>query len=169
MTPAKLVKQLAARWTAAESFQPYGHGRVIYATVDGTHDSTNAQLVLQNGIARFYIVRLQHRGYKFDTLTRQVQRTQCLSSLEGKDLSIAVAFPANASQPVLKQIAAFRIPGNCFIKLKVGTWHAEPYFDGQFVDFYNLEPSDTNINARETLDSGKNKLELEIAKPRGLR
>lgn len=56
MAPAKLVKQLAAQWIAVESFQPYG--QVIYATIDGTYDSTDAQLVLQNGIPRFYIMRL---------------------------------------------------------------------------------------------------------------
>lgn len=167
MTPAKLVKQLATQWIAAESFQPYG--QVIHATIDGTYDSTDAQLVLQNGIPRFYIMRLQHRGYKFDTLTRHVQCTQCLGSLEGKDWLIAVAPPTNASQPVLEQVAAFRIPGNCFIKLKVGTWHAGPYFDDEFVDFYNLELSDTNINDHDTYNFGKNNLELEIAKPRGLR
>lgn len=34
---------------------------------------------------------------------------------------IAVAPSTNASQPVLEQIAGFRIPGNCFTKLEVGT------------------------------------------------
>lgn len=73
MAPAKLVKQLAAQWIAAESFQPYG--QVIHATIDQTYDSTDAHLVLQNGIPRFYIMRLQHRGYKFDTLMCHVQCT----------------------------------------------------------------------------------------------
>jgi hypothetical protein len=44
MAPAKLVKQLAAQWIAAGSFQPYG--QVIHATIDGSYNSTDAQLVL---------------------------------------------------------------------------------------------------------------------------
>lgn len=63
---------------------------------------------------------------------------------------------------------AFQIPGHCFIKLDVGTWHAGPYFDDQFVDFYNLELSDTNINDYEIYNFRKNNnLELEIARPQG--
>ena len=42
-------------------------------------------------------------------------------------------------------MSAFRIPGDCFVKLEVGTWHAGPYFDHDTVDFYNLELSDTNV------------------------
>ena len=30
-------------------------------------------------------------------------------------------------------------------KLEVATWHAGPYFEHEFVDFYNLELSDTNV------------------------
>lgn len=61
----------------------------------------------------------------------------------------------------------FQIPGNCFIKLDVGTWHPGPYFDDQFVDFYNLELSDTNINDYEIYNFRNNNLELEIARPQG--
>lgn len=144
MVPAKLVKQLTAQWIAPESFQKYG--QVIYASFDGkAYDATDAQLVLQNGIPRFYIMRLAHRGRKFHKITRHVKCTQCLGSLEGKDWLIAVAPPTDAP-PVVEEITAFRIPGNCFIKLDVGTWHAGPYFEHESVDFYNLELSDTNIN-----------------------
>jgi ureidoglycolate hydrolase len=90
-------------------------------------------------------MRLHHKGRKFHKITRHVQCTQCLGSLEGKDWLIAVAPPRDTEQPALEEIVAFRIPGNCFIKLEVGTWHAGPYFDHAFVDFYNLELSDTNI------------------------
>jgi len=79
----KLVKQLTAQWITPESFQRYG--QVIHASRDGkSYDSTEAQLVLDNGIPRFYIMRLHHRGRKFHTITRHVQCTQCLGSLEGK-------------------------------------------------------------------------------------
>lgn len=162
MASANLVKQLTAEWVVPESFQPYG--QVIHASFDGkAYDSTDAALVLQNGIPRFYIMRLHHKGRKFHTITRHVQCTQCLGSLEGKDWLIAVAPPTDTCQPVLEKIAAFRIPGNCFIKLDVGTWHAGPYFDHDFVDFYNLELSNTNTTDHDTYNFLKNdSLELEI-------
>jgi len=50
---------------------------------------------------------------------------------------------------------SLRIPGNYFIKLNQGTWHAGPYFDDEFVDFYNLELSDTNINDHHTYNLDK--------------
>ena len=88
---------------------------------------------------------MYHKGRKFHTITRHVKCTQCLGSLEGKDWLIAVAPANDDAEPKLEDIAAFRIPGNCFIKLELGTWHAGPYFDHEFVDFYNLELSDTNV------------------------
>ncbi len=168
MVAAKLVKQLSPQQITSESFHSYG--QVIYATSDGkAYDATDAQLVLQNGIPRFYIMRLAHKGYKLHTLTRHVKCTQCLGSLGGKDWLIAVAPPTNTIYPVLAEIAAFQIPGNCFIKLNVGTWHAGPYFDDQFIDFYNLELSDTNTNDHDTYNFTKNNnWELEIARPNGL-
>ena len=43
--------------------------------------------------------------------------------------------PANndTNAPGLSELAAFRIPGNCFIKLDMGTWHAGPYFDHEII------------------------------------
>jgi ureidoglycolate hydrolase len=90
-------------------------------------------------------MRLEKRGRKFHKITRHEQCTQCLGSLEGKEWFIAVAPPCEAKEPEIEKMAAFRIPGNCFIKLEVGTWHAGPYFDRDFIDFYNLELSDTNV------------------------
>ncbi|MEW5858218.1 MAG: ureidoglycolate lyase [Cyanobacteriota bacterium] len=145
MNTSKTVQQLHAELITLENFRLYG--QVISASVDGKlYDSEEAQLNLQNGIPRFYIMRLHHKGRKFHKITRHVQCTQCLGSLEGKDWLIAVAPPNhNTDEPALEEIKAFRIPGNCFIKLEVGTWHAGPYFDHEFVDFYNLELSDTNV------------------------
>ena len=144
MNASKTVQQLQAQWVTPENFQPYG--QVIWASEDSkSYDTEDAQLNLQSGTPRFYIMRLHHKGRKFHKITRHVQCTQCLGSLEGKDWLIAVAPPRDTEQPALEEIVAFRIPGNCFIKLEVGTWHAGPYFDHAFVDFYNLELSDTNI------------------------
>lgn len=145
MSISKTVQQLQAESITAENFQPYG--QVIFPSQDGkAFDAEDAQLVLDKGTPRFYIMRLTKRGRKFDKITRHTQCTQCLGSLEGKDWLIAVCPPNNnVNEPDLSEIKAFQIPGNCFIKLAVGTWHAGPYFEHDVVDFYNLELSDTNI------------------------
>lgn len=149
MAPAKSLNRLTAQLITPASFQPYG--QVISASTDGkAYDRTDAQLVLNNGIPRFYIMRLHQRGRKFQTITRHLKCTQCLGSLAGKEWLLAVAPPNHTAQPEFDKIAAFRIPGNCFIKLEVGTWHAGPYFEQEFIDFYNLELSDTNINDHDT-------------------
>jgi ureidoglycolate hydrolase len=162
MSESILTQQLLAEWVTPENFQSYG--QVILASVDGkSFDAEDAQLNLANGIPRFYIMRLEKKGRKFSKITRHVRCTQCLGSLEGKDWLMAVAPPSEGDRPNLEKLAAFRIPGNCFIKLDVGTWHAGPYFDADVVDFYNLELSDTNVVDHFTFDLAKNcNLRFEI-------
>jgi ureidoglycolate hydrolase len=130
-------------------FQPFG--QVIWPTEDGTpYSAADAQLQLQNGIPRFYIMRLSRKGRIFSRITRHQQCTQCLGSLHGHSWLMAVAPPGTTPCPELDQIRAFQIPGDCFIKLNVGTWHAGPYFEAETIDFYNLELSDTNLVDHET-------------------
>jgi ureidoglycolate hydrolase len=149
-----MQRSLVSQPITAESFQPYG--QVIFAAEDGkTYDREDAQLLLGNGIPRLYIMRLHHRGRRFSHITRHQKCTQCLGSLEGQPWLLAVAPPCNLESPVLKAIAAFQVPGNCFVKLEVGTWHAGPYFDQNTVDFYNLELSDTNIADHDTCNLRK--------------
>jgi ureidoglycolate hydrolase len=146
--------QLPAQRITPENFRPYG--QVIFASPDGkAYDWQDAQLCLDRGIPRFYIMRLLKRGRKFFCITRHQQCTQCLGALEGKDWLIAVAPPSTAAQPAIESISAFQIPGNCFIKLEVGTWHAGPYFEQDAIEFYNLELSDTNITDHNTCNLGK--------------
>ncbi|MGH2416033.1 MAG: ureidoglycolate lyase, partial [Microcystaceae cyanobacterium] len=144
MSQPTQLKQLPAQWITSDSFQPYG--QLITPTEDGKpYDATDAQLNLHNGTPRFYIMRLHKRGHKFHKITHHRQCTQCLGSLEGYDWLIAVAPPTESQKPAIEEIKAFRIPGNCFIKLERGTWHAGPYFEYDVVDFYNLELSNTNV------------------------
>ncbi|NES83631.1 MAG: Ureidoglycolate hydrolase [Moorea sp. SIO2B7] len=143
MSNKLLVKQLSAKLITPENFQPYGQ-LITPSKDDKSYDETDAQLNLQNGNPRFYIMRLQKKGRKFHSITRHSLCTQCLGSLEGKDWFMAVAPPCETKQPEIEEIKAFHILGNCFIKLEMGTWHAGPYFEHDFVDFYNLELSDTN-------------------------
>ncbi|MBA3921951.1 MAG: ureidoglycolate lyase [Nostocaceae cyanobacterium] len=161
MNTSQTRRQLEAVEITSENFQRYG--QVIFPGIDGAAEATEARLNLQNGNPRFYIIRVQNRGRKFHTITRHMQCTQCLGSLEGKEWLIAVCPPNDDTVPVLADIAAFRIPGNCFIKLEVGTWHAGPYFESDFVDFYNLELSSTNSVDHSTHNFLKShQLEFEI-------
>ncbi len=138
------LQAIQARWITVVDFQPYG--QLITASEDGkAFDSSDAQLSLDKGIPRFYIMRLHGKGRRFHRITRHLQCSQCLGSLEGKEWLMAVAPPSPGDEPDLEQMKAFRIPGNCFIKLEPGTWHAGPYFEGDYIDFYNLELSDTNL------------------------
>ena len=162
MNQVPQIEQVKARWIDANSFKPYG--QLITASVDGKpYDFTDAQLNLGNGLPRFYIMRLHKRGRKFKQIARHLKCTQCLGSLEGKDWFIGVAPPSSTDKPDREKMVVFRIPGNCFIKLELGTWHAGPYFDWDEVDFYNLELSDTNIVDRDLYDFNLNdNLEFEI-------
>lgn len=159
---ARQTCPLHAEWITPEKFQPYG--QLITPAEDGqVYSHEDAQLDLTKGTPRFYIMRLHHRGRIFHKITRHNLCTQCLGSLAGKDWLIAVAPPSEASQPDLANLSAFRIPGDCFIKLEVGTWHAGPYFEHEVVDFYNLELSDTNVIDHFTHDFLKSQnLEFEI-------
>jgi ureidoglycolate hydrolase len=149
MPSTSKLYQLQAPWITPESFRSFG--QVIAATTDGkAFDQEDAQLALNRGTPRFYIMRLQGRGRQFSKITRHQQCTQCLGSLEGKDWLLAVAAPSSADCPDVGAIAAFRIPGNCFVKLEQGTWHAGPYFKHDRVDFYNLELADTNLTDHQT-------------------
>lgn len=162
MTQTIAIEQLTAKLITPKNFKPYG--QLIMPSEDGkTYDRTDAQLNLTNGTPRFYIMQLKHRGRKFHKITRHVLCTQCLGSLDGKEWLISVAPPSEGDRPEIDKMVAFRIPGNCFIKLEMGTWHAGPYFEHDVVDFYNLELSNTNevdhftYNFREC-----DKLEFEI-------
>lgn len=134
-----------------ENFRPFG--QLIQAQPDDVaFNPQDAQLQLQNGIPRFYIMGLEHRGRQFHTITCHKSCTQCLGALEGKTWFLGVAPASDTPQPKLENIQVFKIPGDCFIKLDVGTWHAGPYFDDDAVSFYNLELSDTNVVDHTTCD-----------------
>lgn len=149
MSKPPIQKSLTAQPITAEAFAPFG--QVVFASADGAHfGPEDAQLQLSEGTPRFYIMALEHRGRQFHTITRHQQCTQCLGALANQPWLMAVAPPSEADTPNPEEIHAFAIPGDCFIKLHVGTWHAGPYFDAPAVSFYNLELSDTNIVDHET-------------------
>jgi ureidoglycolate hydrolase len=138
-----------------KSFQPYG--QVIFPIADDKpFDQDDAQLFLE-GIQRFYIMGLAKTGIEFQSLARHQKCTQCLGAVGGQEWFIAVA-PASENKSDrlnLSQLAAFRISGNCFIKLNLGTWHAGPLFMADNIDFYNLELYNTNTHDYEVYNLRK--------------
>ena len=140
------VDLTSAAITAA-SFAPFG--QVIAPSADGaSFGPSDAQLVLNNGTPRLYIMRLKQRGLAFDRITRHVRVTQCLAAIGGGEWLLAVAPPLapddRAAMPDPASIRAFRISGPVGIKLHRGTWHAGPFFTAPEMDFLNLELADTN-------------------------
>jgi ureidoglycolate hydrolase len=162
MTQSTSIKHLVAQPITVDAFKPYG--QVIFASDDGkSYDHDDAQLDLSQGIPRFYIMRLHQRGKTFTKITRHLRCTQCLGSLKGENWFLAVAPPSPTVALSLEAIAVFQIPGDCFVKLEIGTWHAGPYFDQPYVDFYNLELTDTNISDHDTCNlKERYGLEFEI-------
>ncbi|KAL6952047.1 hypothetical protein U1Q18_042008 [Sarracenia purpurea var. burkii] len=112
-------------------------------------------------------MHLENRPLKFSTITHHASVTQCLGSIGGQVWYLGVAKPSivessetkahkglNALQsrcghfylpPSVNDVRVFKISGPKFLKLYRGTWHAGPLFQGDAMDFYNLELSNTNV------------------------
>lgn len=153
MTDTQDTLKIKAVPVTAEAFAPFG--QLIVPTEDGVpFGDEDAQLDLNRGTPRFYIMRLPNRGWAFNRITRHNQVTQCLASVGGADWFIAVSPPSSgeADAPSFSSIKAFRIPGDVAIKLHVGTWHVGPFFAPDEVSFFNLELADTNIVDHENHD-----------------
>jgi ureidoglycolate hydrolase len=137
----------------AAAFAPYGEiirprratGQFENNPYDPETSGAEPALVLTHGTPRLWIMQLSRNGLDFTQMARHLRVSQCLGALQGKDWYIAVAPPEpTRSAPDLGQLAAFRIPGDCVIKLHVATWHAGPLFVHDECLFYNLENLDTN-------------------------
>jgi ureidoglycolate hydrolase len=152
---APTVTAIPAQPLDAKLFAPYGE--IIGPRAAGSQFDINpydpekgadeARLILSNGTPRLWIMRLRKNGLAFSRLARHRRVSQCLGSMQGKEWFIAVAppgDPADGTRPDLARLAAFRIPGDCVVKLHVGTWHAGPHFTHDECLFFNLENLDTN-------------------------
>ena len=146
---------IPARDIEAAAFAPYGQlvrprrggQQFTRNPYDPATNPDEAQLVLDSGQPRFYVMDLRNRGLVFRNMARHRRVTQCFASLQGKDWYMAFAPPgdfADATRPDLDDVVAFRIPGDCLFKLHVGTWHAGPQFTHEQCLFVNLEMMDTN-------------------------
>lgn len=124
--PSTIV-DLQAQLVTSEAFEPFG--QLIGPTDDGKpFDATDAQLVLDKGTPRFYIMRIPRRGLQFSRITYHAKCTQCLGGLQSSTGTspwyIVVAAPTGSvsKYPQQQQLQAFKVPHGMFIKLKEGTW-----------------------------------------------
>ncbi len=141
-----------------EAFAPYGQviaplrvgGQGVETGYDPETSPREARLVLGDGgkgTPRLWIMHLPHVGLGFTRIARHRRVTQCLGSLGGKEWLIGVAPPGDLGDdacPRIEDIVAFRVPGDCLVKLHVATWHAGPHFVHDECLFVNLENLDTN-------------------------
>jgi len=149
------VTELPAQALEPKEFAPFGE--IIYPRAAGSQFDSNPydpetsgkepKLILTNGTPRLWIMDLKKNGLAFSKMARHRRVSQCLGSMQGNEWFIGVAPPsdlADGTQPEIGRIPAFRIPGNCLIKLHVATWHAGPHFVHDECLFFNLENLDTN-------------------------
>jgi len=152
--------KLPAQNLEPKAFAPYGEiirprDEFSNEPYDPETSAEESKLTLANGTPRLWIMELKKRGLVFADMARHRRVSQCLGSMQGKEWFIAVAPPndlADGTRPEVDRIAAFRIPGDCVIKLHVGTWHAGPHFVHDECQFFNLENLDTNKRDFETTD-----------------
>lgn len=153
MTTRDLERRILSPVTATpERFAPYG--QVAMPGPDGLpYGPQDPQLDLSAGTPRFYSMTLAHRGLAFRQITRHRRVTQCLGAMMGTPWLLGVCAPgAERDTPDLATLAAFVIPGDRFIRLHKGTWHAGPYFTAASALFFNLELTDTNETDHQSCD-----------------
>lgn len=123
-----------------------------------------ATLTLTNGVPRLWLMQLAGPRLTFGNLARHRRVSQCLGAMHDKEWFIAVAPPgdlADGARPDVARLIAFCVPGNCVIKLHVGTWHAGPLFTHDESLFFNLENLDTNKRDFDTADL-PNEFEISV-------
>lgn len=113
-------------------------------------------------------MRLRNRRLRFDRITFHANTTQCLGALNGLPWYLGVTRSTIIQDsegvgsekcgevlkgdgyeylpPAVEDIQVFRVEGPRFLKLHAGTWHAGPLFEEPWMDFYNLELSNTNVS-----------------------
>lgn len=127
-----------------EALAPYG--QLVEPLPNGADFGPgDAELTLNPGKPRFWVMALTHREPRARVLARHSLCSQCLASADGKPWWIVLAPPQpELAPPDPALIQLFRIKPGVILKLHVGTWHAGPYFREPHACFFNLELADTN-------------------------
>lgn len=138
------MHQLLPTEISAEALAPYG--QLVTPLANGADFGPgDAELCLEAGRPRFWVMALEHRAPRVVTLARHSLCSQCLASADGSPWWIVLAPPQpELTPPDPALIRLFRIEPGMILKLHVGTWHAGPYFREPQANFFNLELADTN-------------------------
>lgn len=147
------IHELQAKPIDSQSFSDYG--QIASWQNDGVaYGKQDLQLNVCAGTPRLYMFRLQNKALQFDTITYHAKVTQCLVGIGQREWYMAVSRPPSSLSkfPTAKEIEVFQIPSNLIVKLNVGVWHAGPLFekDIAYMDFVNLELSNTNVEDHNT-------------------
>ncbi len=140
----KLKPELITR----ENFQRFGE--VCLEREDTAEYDKNFDLDLSFDIknTRFWIMKLGPNNLDvamdIGKISRHVECSQCLGSVDNKIWYVAVCPPNNKTDiPDLSKIQAFEIPSICTVKINPGTWHEGPRSKYKFASYYNLEHKNT--------------------------
>jgi ureidoglycolate hydrolase len=146
-----------------EAFAPYGQviwprragGQFDDNPYDPEKGAHEAALTLNNGVPRLWLMQLGGPRLLFASLARHRRVSQCLGAMHGREWFIGVSPPSDpgdGARPDVSRLLMFRVPGDCVIKLHVGTWHAGPLFAHDECLFFNLENLDTNKRDFDAVD-----------------
>lgn len=112
-----------------DNFQPYGE-------VITPSETENVSLNLTNGTPRFYLMRLEKRGFDFSEIVRHKKVTQVLGALS-KKWYMGVCAPNNdLPDPDLDTLKVFEIGEQTGIKMHEGTWVSLIIVAMVFLDFF---------------------------------
>ncbi|MBD0860671.1 ureidoglycolate lyase [Gordonia sp. zg691] len=147
MTGVVPARRIPIQNLTDDAFAPFG--AVLTAVPDGDSPREGERLLdLSRGTPRFYLMALQDRPARFDSITRHRSVTQVLASVGGGEWMIAVAPPGAVDDPEDRpgadDVKVFRVGGDAAVLLHRGTWHAGPFFAPEQMSFFNLELDDTN-------------------------
>lgn len=138
------MRQLLPTEATQQALAPYG--QLVEPLPNGADEGPgDAELTLDGGKPRFWVMAVAHREPRVEALARHSRCSQCLASADGKPWWMVLAPPQpELTPPNPAWIRLFRIEPGVILKLHVGTWHAGPYFREPQASFFNLELADTN-------------------------
>ncbi|MCS5706959.1 MAG: Ureidoglycolate hydrolase [Cyanobacteriota bacterium] len=138
------MHQLRPTDPSPEAIAPYG--QLVLPMPNGVDFGPgDAELQLDQGKPRFWLMALEHREPRVERLGRHSRCSQCLASADAKPWWIVLAPPQpELTQPEPELVRLFRIPAGVILKLHPSSWHAGPYFPEAQALFFNLELADTN-------------------------
>ncbi|MEB3172348.1 MAG: ureidoglycolate lyase [Cyanobacteriota bacterium] len=127
-TRRRSMLELPSQPLTSERFAPYG--QVIWPQSDEADwQPGDAELELNQGKPRLYLMRLQAPGLRFRVLAAHRRVSQCLGVVDGHLWHIAVAAAQHPSDQPLDartQLQVFTVPPGCIVKLHRCTWRRAP-------------------------------------------